>query len=152
MLLVSNDTLSLAQHAAQEIDTDAERLPSPENTSKRCQKIDNCTEPCPDRERPEVSPTPVFTAPCKLISRLAENPSTDITQFIVGNHEMDEYAPTDGVECSKAHQMLMKFATTEEKLDTACRALEDGCMANEGSRRGCRVRNEVIWKAIDDLS
>lgn len=47
--------------------------------------------------------------------------------------------------------MLMQFATTEEKLDTICRVLEDGCTANEGPRSGCMVRNETIWKAIDDL-
>jgi hypothetical protein len=46
----------------------------------------------------------------------------------------------------------MQFGTTEEKLDKISQALEEGCRVNKGPNCGCRVRNEIIWKAIDDLS
>jgi hypothetical protein len=88
-------------------------------------------------------------APCKLMSRLAENPSADLTQIGVSNHQVEE-DEADGVECSKAYKMLIQFVTTEEKLDTISRALESGC--TRGLKGGCKVRNEAIWKAIDDVT
>lgn len=57
----------------------------------------------------------------------------------------------DGVECSEAYRMLMQYATSEEKLDTISRALDEGCTVNKGSGGGCRVRNKVIWRALDDI-
>ena len=47
--------------------------------------------------------------------------------------------------------MLMQFATTEAKLDTIAHALESGCVPNKGPGGGCKVRNEVVWKALDDV-
>ena len=46
--------------------------------------------------------------------------------------------------------MLMQFATTEEKLDVISQALEQGCVKKAGG--GCKVRNEALWKAIDDVT
>jgi hypothetical protein len=152
ILPIPSDTLSLALPAAHEIDAKGEQRPSQDCPSTSCQKRDRSGPSCPGQERPTALPTPARTAPCKLISRLVENPSTDITQVPLDDYEADKSAPTDGVECSKAYKLLMQFATTEEKLDTISRALEDGCTGNEGPRSGCRVRNEMIWKAIDDLS
>jgi hypothetical protein len=44
----------------------------------------------------------------------------------------------------------MQFATTEEKLDVISETLERGCVKRAGG--GCKVRNESIWKAIDDVT
>jgi hypothetical protein len=83
------------------------------------------------------------------MSHLAENPGTDLTQIRVSDHQVVE-DEADGVECSKAYMMLIQFAITEEKLDIISQALEGGC--TKGSKGGCKVQNEVIWKAIDDVS
>jgi hypothetical protein len=56
----------------------------------------------------------------------------------------------DGVECYKAYKMLIQFVMTEEKLDTISRALESGC--TKSSKGGRKIRNEAIWKAVDDVS
>jgi hypothetical protein len=149
ILPILNDALPLAQLAVHEINTKCDERPSQNNPSQSCQRSDKPRRSGPDRESTEVSST---LAPCKLISRLAEDPNTDITQILVGDHETDKPAPIDGVECSKAYRMLMQFGTTEEKLDKISQALEVGCTANEEPHGGCRVRNEIIWKAIDDLS
>jgi hypothetical protein len=83
------------------------------------------------------------------MSRLAENPDTDLTQIGASDHQVEE-DEADGVECYKAYKMLIQFVMTEEKLDTISRALESGC--TKGSKGGCKIRNEAIWKAIDDVS
>lgn len=83
------------------------------------------------------------------MSRLAENPSTDLTQIGVSDLQVEENE-ADGMECSKAYKMLIQFATTEEKLDTISQALESGC--TRGSKGGCKVRNEAILIAIDHVS
>jgi hypothetical protein len=152
---ISNETLLLAQPAVHEINAKCDKRPSHNNPSKSCQRSDKSRQSCqscPDTESHKVSPTSRRSAPCKLISRLAEDPNTDITQILVADQETDQPAPIDGVECSKAYRMLMQFGTTEEKLDKISQALEEGCTVNEGPYGGCRVRNTIIWRAIDDLS
>lgn len=54
-----------------------------------------------------------------------------------------------GVQCSKAYKMLVQFATIDEKLETISHALENGYVKN--SSGGCKVRNEVLWKALEDV-
>jgi hypothetical protein len=49
------------------------------------------------------------------MSRLAENPSTDLTQIELSDHHVEE-DEAEGVECSKAYKMLIQFVTSEEKL------------------------------------
>ncbi|KAH9216590.1 hypothetical protein DL95DRAFT_522669 [Leptodontidium sp. 2 PMI_412] len=95
------------------------------------------------------STTPL--APCKLITHLAANPHADITQMPTAIDGRDEVDGVDGVQCSRAYQMLMQFATTEEKIDTIALALESGCVANKGPGGGCKVQNKFLWKALDDI-
>jgi hypothetical protein len=83
------------------------------------------------------------------MSRLAENPSADLTQIEVSDVQVEEN-DADGMECSQAYKLLIQFATTEEKLDTISQALESGC--TKGSKGGCKVRNEAILTAIDKVS
>jgi hypothetical protein len=88
-------------------------------------------------------------APCKVLTRLAEDPSADITQGCGTGGTTDEQ-DDGGVECSTAHAMLMRFATSEDKLAVVSRALEYGCVGK--SDGGCKMRNEFIWKAMDDVT
>jgi len=88
-------------------------------------------------------------APCKVLSRLAVDPGADVTQPNMEG-EISDDQENGGVECSKAHNMLMRFAISEEKLDVISQALEHGCVKNVTG--GCKVRNEAIWKAIDDVT
>jgi hypothetical protein len=93
--------------------------------------------------------TAMSLPPCKVLARLAEDPSADITQSPGTGGIIDE-RDDEGVECSTAHAMLMQFATSEDKLDVVSKALEYGCVGK--SDGGCKVRNEVIWKAMDEVT
>ncbi|KAH6883567.1 hypothetical protein B0T10DRAFT_410924, partial [Thelonectria olida] len=91
--------------------------------------------------------------PCKLLSRLAENPGADLTQIFV-LPAADELVPvaggdTEGVECAKAYEMLMRFATSEERIDDVAEALENGCTSN--GQGGCAVKKKVIWQVLDGM-
>jgi hypothetical protein len=90
-------------------------------------------------------------APCKLITQLSLNPNADITQIPLETSSSKEAEDLDGMQCTKAYQLLMQFATTEEKLDTIAHALETGCVGNKGSGGGCKVKNQVLWKALEDV-
>lgn len=46
--------------------------------------------------------------------------------------------------------MLMQLATTEQKLDVVSQALERVCVRKAGG--GCKVWNEALWKAIDEVT
>ena len=112
------------------------------------------TKPC----AAEASSTTIFElsratplAPCKLNTLLKANPAADLTQIpkpVDGRNKSDG---PEGVECYKAYEMLMQYATTETKLDTIVSALEGGCVRNKGVGGGCRVRTDVMWKTLDDL-
>ncbi len=92
-------------------------------------------------------------SPCKLVTRLAENPAADITQVPVPPSSVDSLqdAACHGgdVECRKAYEMLMRYATSEEKIDYIAQELESGCTAN--GKGGCAVKSKVVWKALDDM-
>ena len=96
------------------------------------------------------------TAPCKLLTLLAENPAADITQVplliqpekqLYNGSKLEDCGP-DGVECSTAYKMLMQHATSEEKMDKIATALESGCTLSAAG--GCRVKKSVVWKLLDE--
>lgn len=103
------------------------------------------TSPTPETETQNKAPR---VPPCKLLTILADNPNADITQVPGAANGQDECKKTDGVDCLQAREMLMRFATTEGKLEEIASALEEGCV-KDGSGRGCRVKNGVIWKTLD---
>jgi hypothetical protein len=92
--------------------------------------------------------------PCKLVSRLAENPAADITQASIrpgsASHHLKDATHHGGdVECGKAYEMLMQYATSEEKLDYIAGALENGCTSvGKGS---CVVKKKAVWEALDKM-
>ncbi len=92
--------------------------------------------------------------PCKLLSLLAENPTADLAQVIVRptsvNPPQGTAAHAEGdVECGKAYEMLMRYATSDEKMDYVARALEAGCAST--GQGTCAVRKKVIWEALDGM-
>jgi hypothetical protein len=91
-------------------------------------------------------------APCKLVTLLAENPAADITQVSLDTHlnsrpKQPKNQDADGIECSAAYSMLMRHATSGEKMDRIAAALESGCTPSAGG--GCRVKKGVVWKTLD---
>lgn len=90
----------------------------------------------------QETPSPSLTtqlAVCKILTRLAEDPGADVTlSTATDEHSADQ--ESGGVECSKAHKMLMQFATTEEKLDVISQALERGCVGKAGGDVKCGMR------------
>lgn len=99
--------------------------------------------------------------PCKLLSLLAENPAADLTQVQVpaarpssaDDPLQDQTAQgreEGDVECGRAYEMLMRYATSEEKMDRVARALEAGCVST-GQHGGCAVKKKAIWEALDGM-
>jgi hypothetical protein len=91
--------------------------------------------------------------PCKLLTRLAENPATDITQISAPSSSVDPPQAAAGhggdVECGKAYEMLIRYATSEEKMDDIARALENGCKAN--GKGGCAIKSKVLLQTLDGM-
>lgn len=119
--------------------------PSPEPVAGQAELPDS--EPMRPQFAESLSVTPL--APCNLISHLGANPSADITQIPIlakGTNDLDE---REGVECSRAYQMLMPYGTTVAKLDNIALTLETGCRKN--SSGGCSIRKDYMYKALDEL-
>jgi hypothetical protein len=113
-------------------------------TSQICKAPLADRAPVTDDQEPPIQP---FT-PCKLLTRFGANLNADIARERDAVDEVLVASETGGVECSRAYRMLRGFATTEAKLDAIAHTLEKGC---EKTRGGCRVRNENIWKALDQV-
>ncbi len=100
----------------------------------------------------ETEPCDRGTRPCQLLSLLAENPAADITQVVTAGPGPEDQGTADregDVECGKAYQMLMRYATSEEKMDYVARALEAGCTST--GQGGCAVKKQAIWEALDNM-
>ncbi|PVH77933.1 hypothetical protein DL98DRAFT_573486 [Cadophora sp. DSE1049] len=147
LLTVANQTMVPMAPLQPESTPPESTLPIQDPNQNRCNNQNNIqTSDTTPSSGPSLT---IQLAPCKVLTRLAEDPGADVTQPIIegGDPEVQEIG---GVECHKAHNMLMQFATTEEKLDVISQALEQGCVKKAGG--GCKVRNEALWKAIDDVT
>lgn len=90
--------------------------------------------------------------PCKILTRLAAEPHTDIAQLTAPSDDgLDSVQTGDEISCSRAHQLLMQYATSEEKLDAIAEVLENGCVPNAGPEGGCKIRGSTISQALLDL-
>jgi hypothetical protein len=136
------------------------------STSSRCSRLSENpsraisttnTEDCSTAENSSLSEIAnPATAPCKLLTLLAENPATDITQIPLpsrlanqsGHAGEPKSSSSDGVDCATAYRMLIQHANSEEKLDRIAVALENGCTPSAGG--GCSVKNSVVWKVLDE--
>lgn len=117
------------------------------------------TEVCakPIDEAPLLSGYPDDAgAPCKVLTMLAKNPAADITQVSlltqsdkqsceIGN---PDDCSSDGVDCSSAYNILMQYATSDQRMDKIAMALESGCTPTAGG--GCKVKKSVMWKVLDE--
>lgn len=113
-----------------------------------------------DKDLPPADPSPPSlessqlpqTSPCKLLTRLTTNPTSDISNILAAPApEPDSTTTTaeDGLPCESAYKLLMRYATSDEKLDALARTLESGCVPN--SKGGCKVRNETVSQALLDI-
>ncbi|KAL5362017.1 hypothetical protein BJX96DRAFT_153273 [Aspergillus floccosus] len=95
-----------------------------------------------------ASPPP--PAPCKLLTRLAANPSSDVSTILAGLETEDKVDRAEGgLSCESAYKLLMQYATSEEKMEALARSLEEGCVPNSGG--GCKVKNETVSQALLDM-
>lgn len=90
-------------------------------------------------------------SPCRLLSFLAENPAADVTQLSIRPKSIGP--PRDAVsavvECGKAYEALLPYATSEENWGYIGKALEGGCRAD--GKGGCAVDKEVVWNTLDKM-
>lgn len=82
--------------------------------------------------------------------RLAANPGSDVSTILAGaegEHKAD--STEGGLPCESAYKLLMRYATSEEKMEALARSLEEGCVPNSGG--GCKVKNETVSQALLDI-
>jgi hypothetical protein len=94
------------------------------------------------------SPPP--SAPCKLRTRLAANPGSDVSTILAGaesEHKTD--SAESGLPCESAYKLLTRYATSDDKMEALARSLEEGCVPNSGG--GCKVKNEIVSQALLDI-
>jgi hypothetical protein len=131
-----------------------ERSPHPMESSTRESEISRkrdcagiCTKSASLSENRDAT-----RPPCQLLTLLAENPTADILQVQLPSQSRNtgnlEDCNSEGVECSAAYKMLIRYATSEEKMDKIAAALESGCTPSTGG--GCRVKKGVVWKVLDE--
>ncbi|PWW73105.1 hypothetical protein C7212DRAFT_366004 [Tuber magnatum] len=113
----------------------------------KCQEL---TLPPTECDPPTPSAPCLSKAPCKLARALAADPRTDITQLpIPAESEADAKTTSDKTACGKAAQMLLQFATSDEKLQALAGILEEGCV--QDGNGGCSVENKVMLEALDGV-
>jgi hypothetical protein len=94
----------------------------------------------------------ITVTPCKLLSLLAQNPAADITQIPIRSNPAgppQDAAHDGGIECGKAYEMLMQYATSEDKMDYVARALERGCSST--GKGSCAIKKNVVWGVLDEM-
>jgi hypothetical protein len=52
------------------------------------------------------------------------------------------------IECLRAQELVLPFATTEEKAEALSKKLKSGCVKNKNG--GCKVKASVLWEALED--
>ncbi|KAI9924177.1 hypothetical protein MW887_007127 [Aspergillus wentii] len=91
--------------------------------------------------------SPLPSAPCRLLTRLAANPGSDVSTILAGaesEHKPD--SAKGSLPCESAYKLLMRYATSEEKMEALAQSLEEGCVPNSGG--GCSVKNEKVSQAL----
>lgn len=102
--------------------------------------------PSPQGER---SPPPP-SAPCKLLTRLAANPGLDVSMILAGAETEQKIDSAEGgLSCESAYKLLMRYATSDERIETLARSLEEGCVPDSGG--GCKVKSETVSQALLDI-
>jgi hypothetical protein len=138
------DPQALGKEAGVEESGSKNTIPTDSITSQVCKTPLSDSAPIAEDQEPPLQ----AVTPCKLLTRFAADLNADIAQEADRVDEDLVTSERGGVECSRAYRMLRGFATTEAKLDVIAHTLEKGC---EKTRGGCRVRNENIWKALDQV-
>lgn len=106
-----------------------------------CDKANRCN--------PEEESSQPPSAPCRLLTRLAANPGSDVSQILAASDIERADSTEGGLPCQSAYKLLMRYATSEEKMKALARSLEEGCVPNSGG--GCKVKNETVSQALLDI-
>jgi hypothetical protein len=89
-------------------------------------------------------------SPCKLLSRITTDSAGNTSQVINPSVEETEHdLSQDGFSCSAAYQLLMQHATSEERINSLARTLEEGCVPT--SKGGCKVKTKTLAEALVNI-
>jgi hypothetical protein len=103
-----------------------------------------------ESSNPEEESSQPPSAPCRLLTRLAANPGSDVSQILAASDTERKADSAEGsLPCESAYKLLMRYATSKEKMEALARSLEDGCVPNSGG--GCVVKNETVSQALLDI-
>lgn len=68
---------------------------------------------------------------------------------IISEKPEDGESTNGDVECSKAYQMVMPFATSNLKMEALSQKLKEGCVVDKKCG-GCKVKANVMWEILDN--
>ena len=54
----------------------------------------------------------------------------------------------EDVECARAYNMVMPFATSNDKVEAISQKLKDGCVVDKKCG-GCKVKANVMWEVLE---
>jgi hypothetical protein len=96
-------------------------------------------------DRSALSEPSVFeeARPCMAVSHILCQPSFETWESEAGGR------PNGDVECSRAYQMVMPFATSNDKMEAISLKLKEGCSIDK-ERGGCKVKANVMWEVLDN--
>jgi hypothetical protein len=139
--IVNNLDLTIRESNREEQQQPSDSSSAEIKSGKSCNREGSCVKTISSAATASL----LTTTPCKYIAR----PDADVTQMPESTCEI---VPSVGrTDCAQAYRLLMRYATTEEKLDEIAHALEEGCVLNEEQDGGCKMKNSSIWKALDKL-
>lgn len=102
------------------------------------------TLPVPPFPTPQPTTSALPLPPCKVFGTLSIDPAANRDAVPTRTE-----TPGGGVQCLQAYQMLIPYATTEQKADALAARLEDGCVGDGNG--GCRVSTGTLWGALDEV-
>ncbi|KIW13671.1 hypothetical protein PV08_08862 [Exophiala spinifera] len=83
-----------------------------------------------------------------------QSPRCMTISHVLGLPNIQSENPADGeiasgdVECTRAYQMVMPFATSTDKVDTISMKLKQGCVRDK-KNGGCKVKADVMWEILE---
>ncbi|KAL2862288.1 bZIP transcription factor [Aspergillus lucknowensis] len=152
--LTACETLSLRSNSPRNSDCVYDRAPEVMKPASSFSGTAESSLPARGRVSPnqptQTNHAPHEASPCKLLSRITADSVGNMPQVINPSvEEMEHGLSQDGISCSAAYQLLMQHATSEEKINSLARTLEEGCVPI--SQGGCQVKTKTVAEALVNI-
>ncbi|KAI9888762.1 MAG: hypothetical protein M1814_006456 [Vezdaea aestivalis] len=103
------------------------------------------TLPSPESTDRSSSISSARNRPCMSVQHVLNPPSTK--EMKGASRSMSEEESDDGIECSKAQDMVNHFATSEAKLEAMAEKMKSSCVGDR--KGGCKVKSTAMWDILE---